>query len=187
MDIVLASASPRRRELMRYITDNFTVVTSTVDESIVTEQSADKLVERLAVLKAEEVAKHYPNSVVIGADTVVVCDDTVLGKPTDKADATRQLRMLSGRAHRVLTAVALCYSGNTESYVSESFVEFYPLSDSEIDRYIDSGEPMDKAGSYGIQGKGALFIKRIEGDFYSVMGLPLSFVNRRLKQLFLAF
>jgi septum formation protein len=130
-------------------------------------------VERLAREKAEVIASSEQNALVIGADTTVVIDDIVLGKPLDVGDAERMLRMLSGRSHTVMTAVAASYSGKTVSGVEIVDVTFRPLDDDEIRSYVATGEPMDKAGAYGIQGYGATIVRRIDGDYFAVMGLSL--------------
>lgn len=182
--LILASASPRRRELLRLITDNFTVIPAVGEERPDTSLPPAERVERLARQKAEEVSGKYPEATVIGADTTVFCGEAALGKPKDAADAKRMLSMLSGREHSVITAVAVVQNGRLAKVFSEETrVEFYTLSREEIDTYIKSGEPKDKAGAYGIQGKGALLIKCIKGDYYNVMGLPVGRVYRELREI----
>lgn len=179
--LILASASPRRNELLRLITEDFTVIPAMSEERADEALPPAERVEQLARQKAEEISGKYPEDIVIGADTTVFCDGAALGKPKDAADAKRMLLMLSGREHSVITAVAFAQKGQTvRAFSEETKVEFYPLSDEEIDGYIKSGEPMDKAGAYGIQGKGALLVKGIAGDYYNVMGLPVGRVFREL-------
>ena len=182
MKMVLASQSPRRRQLMSLITPQFRVQVSQVDESQVKAESPAALAEALARAKALAVAAECgPEEIVIGSDTVVDCDGQVLGKPADARDAARMLRLLSGREHQVHTGVCLACGEKTESFVHTSRVEFYPLSEEEIAAYIATGEPFDKAGAYGIQGGAALFCKEIRGDFFSIMGLPVSLLARHLR------
>lgn len=137
----------------------------------------------LAKQKADEVAKKFLCDVVIGADTVVALGNTVMGKPKDKNDAYNMLSALSGKIHSVFTGVCIISGENCITFFEETKVEFYSLSDDEIYRYIESGEPMDKAGAYGIQEKGALLVKRIEGDFFNVVGLPVASVVRKLRNI----
>ncbi|MDP9177219.1 MAG: Maf family protein [Gemmatimonadota bacterium] len=171
--VVLASSSPRRHELLRLIGVEHHVIPADVDESQAPGEKPDAHAERLARTKAEAVAADRPQSLVIGADTIVVVDERILGKPRDVADAARMLRILSNRTHVVMTAVAVSLSGRTLSLVEKVAVTFRELSDDEIARYIATGEPMDKAGAYGIQGYGATIVRRIEGDYFAVMGLSL--------------
>lgn len=178
--LVLASASPRRRELMGMITGAFECDCADVDESCVKADRPDALVEALAEKKAAPVLERRPLDVIIGADTVVVLDGEILGKPVDEADARRMLRLLSGRTHDVWTGVCILSAGIREVFSVRTGVEFLPLSDAEIEEYIKSGDPMDKAGAYGIQGGAALFVAGISGDYYNVMGLPVSRLYKRL-------
>ncbi len=181
--MILASASPRRKELLSLITEDFRVVppnvSEEIDEKYVTPEQA---VDMLAKRKAHEVASRFENETVIAADTVVAVNDEILGKPADEEDAKRMLGMISGKNHRVLTGVCIIFPDRTiSSFVSATLVDFYPMSDSETDSYVKSGEPMDKAGAYAVQGKAAIFVKGINGDFYNVVGLPVSGVYRALK------
>lgn len=173
MNVVLASSSPRRHELLRLIGVEHDVIPADVDESHTPGEKPDAHAERLARTKAEAVAADRPQSLIIGADTIVVVDEHVLGKPRDVADAARMLRMLSNRTHVVMTAVAVSLAGRTVSLVEKVTVTFRDLSDDQIARYIATGEPMDKAGAYGIQGYGATIVRRIDGDYFAVMGLSL--------------
>ncbi len=181
MELVLASGSPRRLELLKLITEDFSVIPADCEEHFDSALSPEEAVKALAMQKAESVSKKYPDKTVIGADTTVFCGETPLGKPKDTDDARRMLSMLSGKTHDVITAVAVARGGKTlKAFAEETRVEFYTLSEKEIKEYIETGEPMDKAGAYGIQGKGALIIKRINGDYYNVMGLPVARLSREL-------
>jgi septum formation protein len=169
--VVLASASPRRRELLWQIGVPHRVATPGIDEARRAGESPEECVRRLALAKARAVqAKGLP---VLGADTEVVLDDDMLGKPRDRASALAMLQRLSGRSHRVLTAVALVAGERHELMLSDSEVEFRALSDAECERYWASGEPRDKAGGYAIQGLGAVFVRALRGSYSGVMGLPL--------------
>ena len=171
--VVLASQSPRRHDLLSLIGIAHTVVPADVDEAVRTEEHALVCVERLARTKAITIAAHEPHAAVIGADTVVVTEDQILNKPHDAADARTMLHALQGRTHLVYTAVCVVWGTQIASGVEPVRVHFRPLTDPEIDAYIATGEPMDKAGAYGIQGYGATIVEWIEGDFFAVMGLPL--------------
>lgn len=171
--LILASSSPRRRELMGYITQDFAVVTLPTQEDLPESIPPDKGVEALALRKAKAVAAQHPEDTVIGADTIVVLDGKVFGKPKDAPDAARMLRALSGREHTVYTGVAIVSPKGDTVFSEATAVRFIPLTDREIDAYIATGEPMDKAGAYGIQGRGALLVTGITGDYYNVMGLPV--------------
>lgn len=181
--LVLASASPRRRELMGMITSRFECDSADIDESAVDEDKPDKLVEVLAEKKAAAVLERRHGAVVIGADTIVTFGGEVLGKPADKTDARRMLRMLSGKTHDVWTGVCVLSGSIRDVFSVRTGVEFLSLSDSQIEEYINSGDPFDKAGAYGIQGGAALFVAGISGDYYNVMGLPVSRLNKRLWKL----
>ena len=182
MSLILASASPRRKELLSYITEDFKVIPAKNEESIDPALPPQQAVLYVAEKKAEEVSALYPKEVVIGADTTVFCQNIPLGKPKDSSDAKEMLKMLSGKVHKVITAAVIAIGGQSvSSFAEETEVEFYPLSEEEINLYVKSGEPMDKAGAYGIQGKGSLLIKGIRGDYYNVMGLPVSRLYRELK------
>ena len=180
--LVLASASPRRRELLNQIGVEFRQQAIEIDETARALESAEDYVRRVALEKARAVQRElgHDEVLVLGADTAVVVDEILLGKPADFAHARQMLRLLSGRAHRVLSAVALV--GQSEAVcVSESAVWFRALSDAEIDTYWHTGEPQDKAGAYAIQGLGAVFIERLEGSYSGVMGLPLYETAQLLK------
>lgn len=179
--VILASASPRRRELLSLIGLEHEVRPADVDETRVAGEAPRAYADRLARAKANAAAS--PDVVAIGCDTIVVVDGEVLGKPRDEADATRMLRLLSGRSHMVMTAVAVAFAGRMASDVVQVGVTFRPLGDSEIADYIRTGEPMDKAGAYGIQGYGATIVDRVAGDYFAVMGLPLNRLVRLLELL----
>lgn len=172
--LLLASASPRRRELLQQVGICFATVAHNVDETPVNGEMATGYVERMAREKACCAASHAaPGHVVLGADTAVVLDGRILGKPRDREDAVETLLALSGRSHQVCSAVAVCGGGRTETRLSVTEVTFRPLSQDEAEAYWLTGEPTDKAGSYGIQGAGALFVARMEGSYSGVVGLPL--------------
>jgi len=171
--VVLASASPRRRDLLNLIGIAHEVRPANIDETMRPREAPRRYAERLAREKASAVATRDPDLITIGADTVVVINRKVLGKPADPSDAARMLRMLSGREHTVITAVAVSRGRKLRSAIEEVRVKFRRLRGDEIDEYIAMGEPMDKAGAYGIQGYGATIVERIEGDYFAVMGLPL--------------
>ena len=176
--IVLASASPRRQELLRQIGCGFRVVVSDAEELSGDGISPERLAAENARRKAEDVAaKEGGNAPVLGADTVVAVDETILGKPKDETDAVRMLRLLSGRQHFVYTGIALAYRGEIYEGVVRTEVWVDELSEKEIDAYIATGEPMDKAGAYAVQGIAAKFIPRIDGSFSNVVGLPLHAVK----------
>ncbi len=179
--IILASASPRRRELMCFITKDFEIITAHVDETIEKGTKPEDAVKILAFKKAQAVSEKYKGRVVIGADTIVVCDNKILGKPENEDSAFQMLRMLSGRTHYVLTGVCITDSEKAECFYVKSDVTFFDLNDEEIKKYIESGEPMDKAGAYAIQGKGSLFVEKINGDYFNIVGLPVSILNKKLE------
>ena len=180
MKTILASASPRRQELLRYITADFEVIPADVDETLPVGVPAEESAEFLAVRKAVHVAQQNINSVVIGSDTVVIIDDEILGKPVDEDDAERMLKKLSGRVHKVITGVCIACGNRTFSFSEATDVKFYKLSDEEIREYIKTGDPMDKAGAYGIQSAGCVLVEKIDGDFFAVMGLPVARLKRVL-------
>lgn len=174
--VILASASPRRRELMALLGVEFTIHPSLAAETIWPGDTPEQSAQRLARQKAADVYNRLgppPDVVMIGCDTVVELDGHALGKPEDTQQAVDMLTTLSGRAHRVITAVCLMDGSGEQVFSETTTVFFRPLSRREIDRYVQTGEPMDKAGAYGIQGGAAAFVQRIEGDFYNVVGLPV--------------
>lgn len=182
MSIILASASPRRIELMRIITEDFSVVAADVDESLPNGVAGEAAVKTLAAKKASAVYAAHPAAVVIGCDTVVEMGGEILGKPCGKADAGRMLSLLCGRSHTVHTGVCIMSAAETTVFSQSTCVTFAKLSQAEIEEYIKSGEPFDKAGGYGIQGLGARYIDKIDGDYYTVMGLPVAALYRALRQ-----
>ncbi len=183
MEIILASASPRRQELLKFIFPQFKICPSDVDETLPAGLSAQKCAEFLAEKKAKKVYEQFPDSMAIGCDTIVVYEDKILGKPHDKEDAFNMLSLLSGKIHKVITGVCIYYGKKVEVFSELTEVEFYPLSETEINRYIETEEPFDKAGAYGIQGKGALFVKGICGDYFNVVGLPVSRLKKELDKI----
>lgn len=179
-DFILASASPRRKEILSNAGFSFDIIVSDADENISEDLSYEKVVEELAKRKALSVWESHKDSVVFGCDTVVAIDGRILGKPKDDEDAFNMLRSLSGKVHTVSTGVCICSKDRTEVFSNTTEVEFYKLSDETIESYIASGEGRDKAGSYGIQGYGCVLVKEIKGDYFSVMGLPVSESSRVL-------
>ena len=182
--IILASSSPRRRELLRMAgLSDFDVIIPGVDENAGAEPSPQRTAQGIAEKKCAAVASGHPDALVIAADTIVHLDGVLLGKPGDRNQARSFLERLSGRTHTVYTGVALQYGERRLSAVEGTDVLFRTLADEEIRDYVDSGEPKDKAGGYGIQGRGALFVRRIDGDFYNVMGLPLCRLSTMLRDM----
>ena len=195
MKIILASASPRRRELLHQIGWEFEVCVSQVEEKI-TKTIPWEVVEELSAQKAEDVFERMQESasgakeplLVIGADTIVACDGRILGKPSDREDAAAMLKLLQGRSHHVYTGVTVCLRKADGKIVRSTFheateVTFYPMTEEEIQWYVDSGEPMDKAGSYGIQGLCARYISQITGDYNNVVGLPVGRLYQEVRKL----
>jgi septum formation protein len=180
-ELILASSSPRRQELLREIGIPFQVHAANIDEDQIVGEAPIDYALRLAREKAQAVAAQYPESYVLGADTIVVIDGEVLGKPKDHGDAARMLRRLSGRSHEVTTAVSLVAQGTlVETRASTTKVYFREIAEAEIQQYVAGGEPMDKAGAYAIQGGASRWTDRIEGEFSNVVGLPLSLVTDML-------
>ena len=172
--VILASASPRRQELLRLIFDSFEVIPADVDERVPQDLKITDAPRYLAELKCEHIAKSEADALVIGSDTGVFIDGEMLGKPHNTQEALEMLKRLSGRTHDVITGCCVVYKGVKKSFACITKVKFKELTDNEIKEYINSKEPLDKAGAYGIQGKGALFIEWINGDYYTVMGLPIN-------------
>ncbi len=184
LQYILASQSPRRRELLSLLFDSFAVCPADIDETLRADQPLAQEVQRLAAEKALAAAKAHPDAVAIGSDTLVELDGSVFGKPRDAQDAHRMLSLLSGRTHRVWTGAAVVLPGcGADTLLNVTEVTFRTLSEAEIAAYVATGEPLDKAGAYGIQGKGALLVAGICGDYYSVMGLPVAQLYERLGQL----
>ena len=180
--IILASQSARRRELIQYIFENFEVIPSNVDETPPEGVDAEYIPEILAVRKASDIAKSHPDALVIGCDTVVILDGVIFGKPADTTEAFLMLKALSGNTHEVVSGVCLCCGGKTMSFSQTTRVTFYQLSDEDILSYISESSPLDKAGSYGIQDRGGLFVKSIEGDHYNVIGFPIARLKIELER-----
>ncbi len=180
MQLILASQSPRRKELLGLFHIPFLIRVADIDETMDETKSPFEEVARVSRLKAEA-TPHSPDEVVVAADTIVVCGDRVLGKPKDEADAFRMLRLLSGKDHQVMTGLTVL-RGSTATVCTEvTDIHFRELTDREILAYIRTGEPMDKAGAYGIQGGAALFAEKMVGDYYNVMGLPVCRLGKILK------
>lgn len=183
--VILASRSPRRKELLDQMGVEHEIVVSDVDEEGLEHLAPEELVQALASLKAQAVAKDLLGDVlVIGADTIVVLEGQILGKPKDALDAERMLRLLSGKMHIVYTGVSVVDIANAteETFVQASKIYMKDMSQKEIKQYVDTKEPLDKAGSYGIQGRGGVFVEKIEGDYFSVMGLPIARLYDQLKK-----
>ena len=188
LKIILASASERRQELLARLVDNFEILVSDFDErSITFNNNISEYVEDIAVNKAENVSSKLVDNdaIIISADTVVSIDGNILGKPKDKKDAFNMLKMLSGKTHQVYTAIAVknLKNGKLLKKTLKTDVEFSNLSDDDINKYIETGEPMDKAGAYGIQGKGGIFVKEIRGCYYNVVGLSINALKQMLEDI----
>ncbi len=178
--IILASSSPRRKELLTTAGIEFEIHVKEVDETIPEGTPPVEAAKMTAAKKAAAVAEDHADCVVIGADTIVVANGKILGKPKDEADAKFMLRMLSGIEHEVITGVCIITDGKSDSFAQISKVKFYDLTDEKIDGYVATKEPMDKAGAYGIQGLGCKLVEKIEGDYFNIVGLPVAEVCRRL-------
>ena len=180
--VILASKSPRRRELMSLLHIPFEVIVSDIDEQIDYSKDLVKEIEKLSYQKAKAVFDKNQDALVIGSDTIVKIGNDVLGKPKSLQEAKDMLHELSDKTHEVVTGVTILYKDKTETFSSVAQVCFYPLSEEEIDEYVNTNEPMDKAGSYAIQGDAAKFIKSINGDYYTIVGLPIAELYHRLKK-----
>ncbi|MBD8068844.1 Maf family protein [Bacillus sp. PS06] len=181
--LILASGSPRRKELLSNLHLKFDVKVSDIEEIVDPTLSPGEVVMSLALQKAEGVASQHRDAFVIGSDTVVVFQNEVLGKPKSEEDSYRMLNMLSGETHQVFTGVAILHNGKQITFFEQTDVTFWELSESEIWDYIKTGEPKDKAGSYGIQQLGSTLVKRVNGDYFAIVGLPVSRTIRELKEL----
>lgn len=184
MRIILASKSPRRTEILKTIGAEFDILPADTDETLPCNLSADAAVTEISKRKADCISKAHPHDFVIAADTVVCANGQIIGKPKNASHAYEILKMLSGSSHFVLTGFTLCLDGKSYSDCVSTRVFFRELSDEEIISYINSGEPMDKAGAYGIQEKASVFVTGIEGDYFNVMGLPICEINRVAKMHF---
>lgn len=181
--IVLASASPRRKELISLITESVEIRPAECDETLPDGIGAKEAVEYLSKIKndaAKSISAH--DELIISADTVVAVRNEILGKPADKEDARRMIKLLSGRTHQVYTGVTISYKENTVTFSEKTDVSFFDLTDDEIESYVSSSEPYDKAGAYGIQGKASLLVSGINGDYFNVVGLPVARLNRELSK-----
>ncbi|MBT2688096.1 septum formation inhibitor Maf [Bacillus sp. ISL-47] len=181
-NLILASSSPRRKELLKNLHLTFEVSSSDVDESFDPRLTPDEIVKELAFRKAFAVFEKHPDAFVIGSDTVVVKDGNVLGKPSNSEEAFSMLKSLSGTTHSVYTGVSILAPGKQIKFYEKTEVVFWELTDEEINSYIGTGEPFDKAGAYGIQGFGSVLVKSINGDYFSVVGLPVSRTVRELRK-----
>lgn len=181
--LILASGSPRRKELLENANILFDISVSHIDEVLDRDMPPDKAVVSLALQKAADVAQRFPEGIVLGADTIVTYENKMLGKPENRQGAREMLDMLSGNVHTVFTGVAIITPEQTITFHEATKVEFWELTEEEIENYLDSGEPFDKAGAYGIQLLGSTLVKRIEGDYFSVVGLPVSRTVRELRRL----
>lgn len=180
--LILASNSPRRKEIFTLLGLKFEVAVSNNEPPISESLGAEKSAFLSAKAKAEDIFNKYPDATVVGADTVVAANDKLLGKPRSEQEAVNMLRALSGKKHEVITAVYVCSPTKQKGFTAKTQVEFYELSDEEIEAYVKSGEPMDKAGAYGIQGKALRFVKGICGDYYNVVGFPAAEFVRFLER-----
>ena len=181
--VILASASPRRKEILGLLGFPFTIIPSDVSEDLELENDDfQEYAQKLAAKKAWAVADHEPDSIVIGADTIVVHEGKVYPKPESKEQAKAFLKAFSGNTHTVITGVGLCIDGAIRTFAVETKVTFRDLDNPLIDAYVESGDPMDKAGGYGIQTAGALLVQKIEGDYYNVMGLPISKLTETMRK-----
>ena len=180
MKLILASNSPRRKELLETAGLSFEICVKDVDETVPDGTAPIEAAKMTAAKKALATAESHKNDIVIGADTIVVANGKILGKPKDEVDAKSMLRMLSGIEHEVITGVCIIRNGKPEAFAQISKVKFYDLTDEEISAYVATKEPMDKAGAYGIQGLGCRLVERIEGDYFNIVGLPVAEVCRRL-------
>ena len=180
--LILASASPRRRDLLAQAGVRFDVLPADIDEARHPNESPTAYVQRLALEKAQAIHARHPKATVLGADTTVVAQQQILNKPTDLADAERMLRQLSHRVHHVHTGIAIVTSTTQRTHVETTSVFFSAISDTDLATYLATGDSLDKAGAYGIQGYAARWVTRIEGDFFNVMGLPIAATIRLLRQ-----
>ncbi len=174
MGIILASASPRRKELLGYITNDFQIIPSGVEEAVPRGIGILKQPQYLSKIKALDIAKQYPNDTVIGADTAVILGREILGKPKNRTDAKEMLLKLSGKVHKVVTGCTVVKNGEIKGFSAVSRVKFQKLTKNEIEAYLDTDEPYDKAGSYAVQGRAGAFIEWIKGDYFNIVGLPIA-------------
>ncbi len=180
---ILASKSPRRIELLKILNIDFIVIPSNICEEIKKELTNEEVVMDIALQKAEDISSLHLDKYVLGFDTLVILDGVPLGKPKDEEDAFRMLKLLSGRTHTVLTGCAIVNNIYRDSFYSSAEVTFHDMSDKEIKEYVDTKEPLDKAGAYGIQAYGSKFIKEVKGDYFTIVGLPIAKLYNRIKVL----
>ena len=178
---ILASASPRRQELLKFVIDDFICCPSDIEEILPKGIDPLSSPEFLAVQKALHISKQQPDDIVIGSDTSVFLGDIGFGKPKNREDAKMMLKLLSGNTHKVITGCALCKGDITYSFSVTSLVEFFPLTEIEIENYLNTNEYKDKAGAYGIQGYGSTLVKKIDGDFFNIVGLPVARLKREIE------
>lgn len=183
MNVILASASPRRKELLKKLYPEFDIVPADIEEVLPDDIGAEFAPVFLAAEKCDAIADRFPEDLIITADTVVVLEGEILGKPKDEKDAIETLKKLSGKTHKVITGCCISLGEKCTCFSEESFVTFYPLTDAEILSYVKSGEPMGKAGSYAIQEMGGLFVEKIEGDYWNIVGLPVAKLKREIAAL----
>ena len=184
MAIILASSSPRRKELLRKIIPSFSIMPADIDESVKERETPTGYVARMAEEKTLVIAEKFPEDIVIGCDTTVILGNSIMGKPQNDTEARFMLKRLSGLTHQVLTSVYIKTPDKVYKKTETVHVTFYKLTEADLDNYIKTGEHKDKAGAYGIQGQGALFVKEIRGDYYSIVGFPVGFVNQVMKDIF---
>lgn len=182
MEYILASASPRRKELLKFVADDFKIICADIDETVPEGISSFDAPELLANKKATAISEKHPDAIVIAADTVVILGDEILGKPKDESDAFLMLKKLSGNTHFVVTGCSVAKGEKKKSFSVISKVTFYELTDAEIYGYIAKNESLDKAGAYGIQGYGSVLVEKIEGDYFNIVGLPVAELSRKLKE-----
>lgn len=182
MQYILASQSPRRKELLARVIADFQAVPADIDETPYPSEQPVDYVQRMATQKAETILKAYPEAVVIGSDTSVICQNQILGKPQDENDARFMLKMLSGQTHEVYTAVSIQSKDKVANFISKAAVTFYPMTEEEITQYLLEDEYKDKAGAYAIQGLASKYIQSIEGDYYAIVGLAVAALYQNLKQ-----
>lgn len=180
--LILASGSPRRKELLQQMNLSFDIITSNVTEDFPENEKPENIVMYLANKKAEAIFEKEDEAVIIGADTIVISNGNLLGKPSSPDEVRYMLSSLSGKSHQVYTGVSIISKEKTCQFFESTHVTFWELTKEDIDAYIDSDEPFDKAGGYGIQGYGAMLVKKIDGDYYNVVGLPISRTIRELKR-----
>lgn len=187
MQVILASSSPRRREIMRILTTDFVCKPPDINEIAPSDIELESKPEYIAAQKARYISKGYRDAMVIGCDTSVIIDGRILNKPVNTEHARRMLKLLSGNTHKVITGCCIYYKGMERSFSVTTEVEFYELTENEIESYVNTTEPYDKAGGYGIQSHGALFVKSINGDYYNVVGMPISRIAREASELLMEY